>query len=250
MNQAESAMCFCIEFGIALHQDWTVVRLSSGSRLVKPQYLNDLASWSTIMYLVHPNFPCDMKRPSKFSADREDSTKLTRSQWSPEEVAIMVYFTSRQIRPKTLRYLLLRRGYDRSTRAIERKAFSITQQYPHLKAHRDWNLDVVDLWIDDLLGNHDSVNKLVLFSLADAEDVAHASCLLKPIQPCTNGVLVESTYWRTTETSQPSSYRHKGMTQISPTAVSLGLNGGIGETCPFQNNSQQPLSQSISYVLV
>lgn len=84
----------------------------------------------------------------------------------------MVYFLSRRIRPKTLRYLLLRRGYNRSTRAIERKLLSITQKYPHLKPHGHWDLEVVDRWVDDLLGGHELVNALIQFSSDDAEVVA------------------------------------------------------------------------------
>ncbi|KAJ5369931.1 uncharacterized protein N7496_006023 [Penicillium cataractarum] len=132
--------------------------------------------------LIRYQFPCDMMRPSKFDADGGDPATLARSLWSPEEVAIMVYFTSRQIHPKALRYLLLRRGYDRSTCAIEHKIFSINQQHPQLKSRGDWNWDVVDHWIDDLLGNHDSVNKLVLFSLADAEDMATNQQIEEPLR--------------------------------------------------------------------
>lgn len=87
----------------------------------------------------------------------------------------MVYFASRGIRPKTLHYLLLRRGFDRSTSAIEHKVVTIAQKHPYLKSPIDWNLVAVDRWIDDLLGDHESVNRLIRFSPEDAEDVALVS---------------------------------------------------------------------------
>jgi hypothetical protein len=135
-----------------------------------------------------------MKGPYKSSADWGVSTTPIGSRWSPEEAAITIYFTSRQIHPRTLRFLLLRQGYDRSTQAIERKVFTTIQEHPHLKTRGRWNLDVVDRWIDDLLGDHESVNTLILFSPEDAEDVACVRCTLKLILPYTHRVPVESTY--------------------------------------------------------
>jgi hypothetical protein len=84
-----------------------------------------------------------------FGANREDLAMPLASQWSRQEVAIIVYFLS--IRPITLCYLLLRRGYDRSASAIEHIVVSIAKKYPYLKRQGDWDLDFVDRWIDDLL---------------------------------------------------------------------------------------------------
>jgi hypothetical protein len=91
--------------------------------------------------------------------------------WSREEMAIMVYFSSRHIRPTTLRHLLLRRGYNRSVRAIERKVLTIVHNYPSLKPEGDWILGNVDHWLDDLLEDHEMVNTLIRFSAEDAKDV-------------------------------------------------------------------------------
>ena len=52
---------------------------------------------------------------------------------SNEEIVITMYFFARYIRRKTTRGLLLRRGYDRSVGAIERKIIYATQHYPFLK---------------------------------------------------------------------------------------------------------------------
>jgi hypothetical protein len=117
-----------------------------------------------------------MIRGSNFAATEGCLVTARAPLWSQEEIVITVYFLSRQIRPRTLHYLLLRRGYDRSARAIERKLFSIIQQHPHLRrSEGHWDLDSVDSWIDDLLGDHDLVNTLIHFSPEDAQDVALVS---------------------------------------------------------------------------
>lgn len=117
-----------------------------------------------------------MIRRLDFAANEWDFVSARAPLWSEEEIVIILYFLSRQIRPRTLRFLLLC-PYDRTTRAIERKIFSIIQRYPHLKPSKDyWNLDAVDNWIDGLLGSRESVNTLIRFSPADAEDVVHVSC--------------------------------------------------------------------------
>ncbi|KAJ5225425.1 hypothetical protein N7468_006650 [Penicillium chermesinum] len=87
------------------------------------------------------------------------------SEWSREETIIMLYFTSRGLQPKPVRSLLQRRGYDRSTRAIEHKISAITRDNPHLRPTRgQWDLNAVDRWIDDYLQDHQLVNKLIHFS--------------------------------------------------------------------------------------
>ncbi|KAF4772616.1 hypothetical protein PENNAL_c0131G03188 [Penicillium nalgiovense] len=93
--------------------------------------------------------------------------------WSNEEVVITVYFSSRCIRPKSLCCLLLRRGHIRSLSAVERKIISITKQHPYLKSSNGhWDLNAIDRWMNDLIRSHESVNKLIKFSLEDAEDMA------------------------------------------------------------------------------
>lgn len=61
----------------------------------------------------------------------------------------------------------------------------------------DTNADAVDSWIDDLLGDHESVNTLIRFSPEDAQDVALVShpvgmninlSLLSPTQNRTNNL--------------------------------------------------------------
>ncbi|KAJ5531467.1 hypothetical protein N7527_004860 [Penicillium freii] len=93
--------------------------------------------------------------------------------WSNEEVVITVYFSSRCIHPKSLCCLLLRRGHIRSLSAVERKIISITKQHPYLKSSNGhWDLNAIDRWMNDLIRSHESVNKLIKFSLEDAEDMA------------------------------------------------------------------------------
>ncbi|OQD75863.1 hypothetical protein PENANT_c145G05160, partial [Penicillium antarcticum] len=92
--------------------------------------------------------------------------------WMNEEIVITIYFLARCIRPKSLRDLLLRRGYDRSLSAIERKIISITKQYPFLKfATGQWDLKAIDRWMNDLVRSQESINKFTRFSLEDAEDM-------------------------------------------------------------------------------
>lgn len=61
---------------------------------------------------------------------------------------------------------------NRSASAIEHKVVSIAKNYPYLKRQGGWDLDFVDRWIDDLLGDHELVNTLIQFSPEDAQDVA------------------------------------------------------------------------------
>jgi hypothetical protein len=92
--------------------------------------------------------------------------------WSNEEVIIAVYFTSRGVRPKSVRCLLESRGFDRSCYAIESKIALVLKRHTHLRGpRRFWDWRNVDKWIDDLLGNHELVNTLINFVSEDAEDV-------------------------------------------------------------------------------
>lgn len=66
---------------------------------------------------------------------------------------------------------------DRSIGAIERKLTKITHQYPLLRSSEGiWDLDTVDIWVDEILGDHELVNQLVRLSSADAEEML-AVCL-------------------------------------------------------------------------
>ncbi|KAF9249649.1 hypothetical protein DTO027I6_2718 [Penicillium roqueforti] len=67
--------------------------------------------------------------------------------WSEEELIVAIYFLSRLIHPETVRCLLLRRGYNRSIGAIERKALSVAQQNPYLRSSEGhWDVSAVDHW--------------------------------------------------------------------------------------------------------
>ncbi|KAJ6038410.1 uncharacterized protein N7446_005210 [Penicillium canescens] len=92
--------------------------------------------------------------------------------WLNEEIVITIYFFARCIRPNSIRGMLLRRGYDRSLGAIERKIISTTKQYPYLKfANGQWDLSAIDRWMKDLVRSQESVNNITRFSLEDAEDM-------------------------------------------------------------------------------
>lgn len=94
------------------------------------------------------------------------------SQWSKEEVIIAVYFTSRGVRPKSLRCLLKRRGFDRSCYAIKSKISHVLRRHTHLKGPKSlWDWRNVDQWIDDLLGDHELANTLISFLSEDADDI-------------------------------------------------------------------------------
>jgi hypothetical protein len=93
---------------------------------------------------------------------------------------VTIYFLARCIRPKSLRGLLLRRGYDRSLGAIERRIISITNRYLYLKlANGQWDVNAIDRWMNDLVRNLESINNLTRFSLEDVEDMLLISCFLE-----------------------------------------------------------------------
>lgn len=95
--------------------------------------------------------------------------------WSNSELVIIVYFSSRYIHSKALVELLLRRGYQRTDRAIERKIRHIVISAPSLRPHKGrWDVGAVDRWIDDIL-DHDAVNHLIAFTPEDAKVVARVS---------------------------------------------------------------------------
>lgn len=99
-----------------------------------------------------------------------------KTAWSDAEKTIAVYFCSRHVNMRSLRCLLLRRGFDRSENAIERKLRAIVDENPHLGTSINlWDASAVDRWIDDLLGDPESVNNLIKISAEDAEIVANVS---------------------------------------------------------------------------
>lgn len=96
--------------------------------------------------------------------------------WSKKEVIVVIYFSSRGIRPKSVRLLLLRRGFDRSCRAIEAKIALVLRNNAYLRFSKGrWDWRAVDKWIDDLLGSHELVNDLIYLAAQDAEDVTLVS---------------------------------------------------------------------------
>ncbi|KAJ5291545.1 hypothetical protein N7478_000796 [Penicillium angulare] len=107
---------------------------------------------------------------------------MSKSQrWSVNETVILIYFSSRQIRCKALRCLLARRGFYRSPRAIKHRAYTLAKSHPELKVNGDfWDLDNVDDWVDNIAGDHRTVNELIRFGEKDAHDVM--KCQMKT--PC------------------------------------------------------------------
>lgn len=96
--------------------------------------------------------------------------------WSDAEKTIAVYFCSRNVNMRSLRCLLLRRGFDRSENAIENKLRALVKKNPHLGTSiKLWDANAVDRWIDDLLGDPESVNNLIKTSAEDAEIIANVS---------------------------------------------------------------------------
>ena len=91
-----------------------------------------------------------------------DSTR-----WSDAETIVAVYFCSRHASIRSLRCLLLRRGFDRSENAIESKPLTLLNDSPHLGTSiQIWDASAVDCWIDNLLGDPESVNSLIQMSKA------------------------------------------------------------------------------------
>lgn len=105
--------------------------------------------------------------------------KMRRNtRWSDKEVVILLYFSSRSIWPKSIRQLLLHRGYNRSISAIQAKIACILRQTPNLKRPSGlWDLEIVDYWVDNHLGGNKMVNELIDFMADDAEEVALVSCI-------------------------------------------------------------------------
>lgn len=98
------------------------------------------------------------------------------ARWSDAETIIAVYFCSRHVSMRSLRCLLLRRGFDRSENAIERKLRTLLNDYPHLGTSiHIWDASAVDCWIDDLLGDPVSVNSLIQISSEDAKIIGDMS---------------------------------------------------------------------------
>lgn len=94
--------------------------------------------------------------------------------WTNNELAIVLYFSSRRIRSESVSLLLHRRGYNRTPIAAERKVDKIVSDCPSLRlfVEDSWDIDVVDRWPDDLLGDSEKVNCLISFTPEDAEIVA------------------------------------------------------------------------------
>lgn len=106
--------------------------------------------------------------------------KMRRNtRWSAKEVVILLYFLSRGIWLRSIRYLLLYRGYNRLISAIQAKIVCILRQNPDLKRPIGfWDLVMVDYWVDSYLGGNKLVNELINFTSDDAEEVALVSCII------------------------------------------------------------------------
>ncbi|GFF96663.1 hypothetical protein IFM61392_10422 [Aspergillus lentulus] len=95
------------------------------------------------------------------------------ARWSEDELVIALYFSSRRISSMAVSQLLTRRGYHRTPCAVERKIQAIVGDHPSLRpSGGSWDVDAVDLWLDDVLGNAEDVNRLIKFTPEDAEIVA------------------------------------------------------------------------------
>jgi hypothetical protein len=93
--------------------------------------------------------------------------------WTNDELAIVLYFSSRRIRSESVSLLLDRRGYNRTPVAIDRKVNKIVSGCPSLLLYDyTWDIYAVDRWLDDMLGDPEIVNRLVSFTPEDAEIVA------------------------------------------------------------------------------
>ncbi|KAK9646515.1 hypothetical protein HCH54_005254 [Aspergillus fumigatus] len=95
------------------------------------------------------------------------------ARWSNDELVIAVYFCSRRISSKSVSQLLTRRGYHRTSSAVERKIQAIVGDHLSLRpSEGSWDISAVDRWLDDILGSTEDVNRLIKFSPEDAEMVA------------------------------------------------------------------------------
>jgi hypothetical protein len=93
--------------------------------------------------------------------------------WSKDELVIIVYFSSRRISSIAVSQLLTRRGYHRTSSAVERKIQAIIDDRPSLRPSQgSWDINAVDRWLDDVLGSTEDVNRLIRFTSEDAEIVA------------------------------------------------------------------------------
>ncbi|KAH1971679.1 hypothetical protein KXW88_002773 [Aspergillus fumigatus] len=97
--------------------------------------------------------------------------RVTR--WSKKELVITLYFSSRRIGYMAVSQLLNRRGYHRTSSAVERKIRTIIGDRPSLRPSQgSWDVSAVDQWLDDVLGSTEDVNRLIDFTPEDAEVVA------------------------------------------------------------------------------
>jgi hypothetical protein len=95
------------------------------------------------------------------------------ARWSNDELVITLYFSSRRINSMAVSQLLTCRGYHRTSSAIERKIQAIVDDRPSLRPSQgSWDVNIVDKWLDDVLGSNEDVNCLIKFSPEDAGIVA------------------------------------------------------------------------------
>lgn len=93
--------------------------------------------------------------------------------WTNKELAIALYFSSRRIRSDSVSLLLDRWGYKHTPVAVDRKVNKIVRGCPSLLlCDYSWDIDAVDRWLDDMLGDTEIVNRLISFTPEDAEIMA------------------------------------------------------------------------------
>ncbi|KAA8641404.1 uncharacterized protein ATNIH1004_001869 [Aspergillus tanneri] len=89
--------------------------------------------------------------------------------WSDAELIVAVYFTSRGFTEAAVSQILHARGFRRSYDAVYRKIKDIRNKHPVLQAKdQDWDINAVDLWLDELSLDHQTVNHLICCSDLEA----------------------------------------------------------------------------------
>ncbi|RAQ75718.1 hypothetical protein COH21_012112 [Aspergillus flavus] len=89
--------------------------------------------------------------------------------WSDAELVTTVYFCSRGFTDGAVSRILGIRGYYRTPRAIRRKIADTLKHFSSLQlASGSWDIDEVDMWLDSLSLDHETVNHLIACNRIDA----------------------------------------------------------------------------------
>lgn len=107
--------------------------------------------------------------------------------WSSEEVVTALYFASRKITLEAVSALLSRRGYNRSSVAVNKKLGELRQVEKELYngSRQGWNLAAVDKYLDSLL-HCTTVNMLIKTTEEDHHIIIEVCCLALRILLITN----------------------------------------------------------------